>query len=52
MKNNETPDLLPHETDTEEIIHEKFWKRMIKKIPQDLKRFKINEKLMKWGKKK
>jgi hypothetical protein len=51
MKNNETPDLLTNEADTEEIIHGKFWQRMIKKIPQQLKHFKINEKLLKLGKK-
>lgn len=49
---NKVPDLLPNETDTEEIIRGKAWKKRVKELPRMLKRLKINEKLFKWGKDK
>lgn len=34
MKDNKVPDILPNETDTEEIIRGKFWKKRKKELPR------------------
>ena len=52
MKDEPVPELLPNETDTEDILRKKLWNKRIKKIPKEMKELGINKKLISWGKNK